>query len=69
MISMATRAQVKDQAAKGGVLGLVVYFLTKNDVDPELVALLLPVIGSALAWLSTRVGDREIASFFSGKSK
>lgn len=66
---MAVKAQVKDQAAKGGVLGLVVYILTKNDVDPNLIALLVPAIGSALAWLSTRVGDKEIASFFNGKSK
>jgi hypothetical protein len=66
---MAAKAQVKDQAAKGGVLGLVMYFLTKNDVDPALIALLLPVLGSALAWLSTQVGDKELASFFSVKSK
>lgn len=66
---MATKAQVKDQSTKGGILGIIVYVLTRNNVDPKLIALLLPLIGSVLAWLSTRVGDKEIASFFSDKSK
>lgn len=56
--------QMKDQAAKGGVMGIIMYFAYKNDVDPELMALSIPVISAVLAFISAKIGDKELASFF-----
>lgn len=60
-------SQLQDQAAKGGALGLFVYFASKGDLDPALIAIFMPLIGSIFAWLSTKIGDPEIASFFGNK--
>lgn len=59
--------QVSDQSAKGGVIGIVMYFMVKYNVDPALVALATPLIATVLAVVSKKVGDPEIASFFNDK--
>ncbi len=56
--------QTKDQTAKGAAIGIFVYFASKYNLDPELVALLVPVLTGVFAWVSTKTGDKEIASFF-----
>lgn len=64
---MATSKQHVDQAAKGGALGVLVYLAAKYDLDPEVVALLMPVAAAVLSWASTKVGDPMMASFFATK--
>jgi hypothetical protein len=61
------KTQTLDQGAKGGVMGLFVYFAAKYDMDPELIALLLPLVGAVLAVASQKIGDPDVASFFDGK--
>lgn len=56
-------SQVTDQTLKGAVVGAVAYFLAKWDIDPEMQAAIVPVIIGALAWASTKVGNRTVASF------
>jgi hypothetical protein len=36
-------------------------------MDPELIALLLPLVGAVLAVASQKIGDPDVASFFDGK--
>jgi hypothetical protein len=62
-----SKTQTLDQGAKGGVMGLFVYFAAKYDMDPELIALLLPLVGAVLAVASSKIGDPGISSFFDGK--
>lgn len=64
---MNKKGQMQDQAAKGGALGLFVYFAAKGNMDPALMAICMPLIGSIFAWVSTKIGDPEIASFFGNK--
>ena len=56
--------QIGDQSTKGGLLGIFVYALSKNDVDPVLIGLLVPVASSVLAWVSTKIGDPDLACLF-----
>ena len=60
----ANGGQLKDQASKGGILALIMYIATKNDVDPEFIALSMPILSGILAYLSSLIGDKELASFF-----
>ena len=61
--------QIGDQTTKGGLIGLFIYWATKNNVDPALVALLVPIISTVLAWLSTKVGDPDLACLFISNNK
>ena len=56
--------QIGDQSTKGGLLGIFVYALSKNDVDPVLIALLVPMAASILAYLSSLVGNKDLACLF-----
>ena len=58
------KQQTTDQAAKGGVLGIVTYLLIKWNVDAALIAMTTPVLAAILSWASTKIGDPTIASFF-----
>lgn len=60
--------QLKDQAAKGGILGLASYIALKSNMDPELVAICMPVLAGVLAWASTKIGDPELASFLDSQT-
>lgn len=62
-INKANR-QIGDQTTKGGVIGLFIYWATKNNIDPALIALLVPMISTVLAWISTKIGDPELACLF-----
>jgi hypothetical protein len=44
------KRQIGDQTTKGGVIGIMIYALSKNNVDPVLIGLLVPVASSVLAW-------------------
>lgn len=56
--------QIGDQTTKGGLLGIFIYVLSRNNVDPVLIGLLVPVVASVLAWISTKVGDPDLACLF-----
>ena len=56
--------QISDQTTKGGLLGVMIYTLSRNNVDPVLIGLLVPVVASVLAWVSTKVGDPDLACLF-----
>jgi hypothetical protein len=56
--------QIGDQTTKGGLLGIFIYVLSRNNVDPVLIGLLVPVVASVLAWLSTKIGDPDLACMF-----
>jgi hypothetical protein len=56
--------QIGDQTTKGGLLGIMIYTLSKNNVDPVLIAMITPVAASLLAWVSTKIGDPDLACLF-----
>ena len=58
------KRQIGDQTTKGGLLGIMIYALSRNNVDPVLVGLLVPVAASFLAWVSTKIGDPDLACMF-----
>jgi len=57
------KMQMTDQVAKGGVLGILVYLANKANLDQEFIAICMPVVAGALAYVSTKIGDPELASF------
>lgn len=59
--------QLIDQAAKGGVLGVLLQLCFMYDVNPALVVCVTPVIAVVLSWASTKVGDPTLASFIGSK--
>lgn len=61
--------QIGDQSTKGGILGIFVYAMSRNNVDPVLIGLLVPVVASVLAYLSTLIGNKELACLFIPKDK
>ena len=56
--------QIGDQSTKGGLLGIFVYALSKKNIDPVLIGLLVPVVASILAYVSTLIGNKELACLF-----
>ena len=56
--------QISDQTTKGGLLGVMIYTLSRNNVDPVLIGLLVPIAASLLAWISTKIGDPDLACLF-----
>lgn len=61
--------QVTDQTLKGAILGAITYILARSGVDEGLQASLIPLVAAVLAYASTCVGDKNIASFISRASK
>jgi len=61
------RRQIGDQSTKGALLGLCVYGMVKQDFDPMLIALLVPIISAIFAWISTKIGAPELACLFIDK--
>lgn len=59
------KANVSDQAVKGALLGGLGYLATKWGVSTEVVAVIMPVALTALAWLSTKIGDKGTTALFS----
>lgn len=56
--------QIGDQTTKGGLLGIMIYALSRNNVDPVLIAMITPIAASVLAWISTKIGDPDLACLF-----
>jgi hypothetical protein len=56
--------QIIDQAAKGGILGVATWIAFSAGVDESVIAVLIPVATTILAWASSKFGDKAIASFF-----
>jgi len=61
--------QIGDQTTKGGLLGIMIYTLSRNNVDPVLIGLIVPVAASVLAWISTKIGDPDLACMFIADDK
>lgn len=55
--------QVADQTLKGAVVGAVAFLLSKWNVDPAAQAVFIPLVTAVLAYVSTKVGDPQVASF------
>lgn len=60
------KTQIMDQTGKGAILGLIAYAFRNN---PELAIVIIPAVSAALAWVSTLVGNPDIASFFDKATK
>jgi len=52
-----------DQSGKGVVLGAIVSWLSTTDLDPTVQGAAVTIAAVVLAWLSTLIGDKTIASF------
>jgi hypothetical protein len=60
---VAVSNQIGDQTLKGAVVGVVAYVLNRLNVGAEAQAAFLPLVLWALALVSTKVGDPNVASF------
>ena len=60
------KTQIADQTGKGAVLAFVAYGFRNN---PELGVVILPIVSAALAWVSTLVGNPDVASFLDKATK
>jgi hypothetical protein len=60
---VAVKKQIGDQTLKGAILGVIAYVMMKLNVPEEAQAAFYPLILWGLAYVSTRVGDPELASF------
>lgn len=58
------KLQTADQTLKGAVVGLVTYVAYKYGWDMQLIALSIPVVSGVLAYVSTLVGNRNMACVF-----
>lgn len=61
------KLQTADQTLKGAIVGLVTYVAYKYGWDMQLIALSIPVVSGALAWVSTLIGNRKTACLFVAK--
>jgi len=59
------KASLSDQAVKGAVIGALAYLAAKAGFGSEVVAVLTPVALTAMAWLSTKIGDKTTTAIFS----
>lgn len=66
---MSVKQQVGDQTLKGTIVGAVSFFLAKWNIDPATQAAIMPVLITAMAYASTKVGDPNVASFFNKAAK
>lgn len=58
------KVNIGDQAVKGAVLGAVTYFGDMYGFSAEQIAVILPIVLTALAWLSTKIGDKSTTAIF-----
>ena len=56
--------QTADQTLKGAVIALGSYIAHKYNVDPQIIALSIPVASAVMAWISTRFGNENTACLF-----
>lgn len=62
------KVQAADQASKSVIASIISYVLVKYGMDAGLVILVMPIIVVILAWISSKIGDPTIASFFNGSA-
>jgi hypothetical protein len=67
-MNTSIKAQAIDQGSKSVIASIISYVLVKYGMDAGLVILVMPVIVLVLAWISSKIGDPTIASFFSGSA-
>lgn len=60
------KTQIADQTGKGAILAFVAYAFRDN---PELGIVVLPAVSAVLAWVSTLVGNPDVASFLDKAKK
>jgi hypothetical protein len=58
------KVNLGDQAVKGALLGALAYAGAKFGFTKEQVAAAMPVALTALAWLSTKIGDKNTTAIF-----
>lgn len=56
--------QTADQTLKGAVIALGSYIAHKYNVDPQIIALSIPVLSALMAGLSTKIGNPNTACLF-----
>ena len=61
---MNSTKQIADQTFKGGLQGVICYFLWRSKLDRELIFMLMPITSTVLAWISTKIGDPDLACLF-----
>ena len=61
---MKAHKQIADQTFKGGIQSVICYFLWKSKLDRELIFMLIPISATVLAWISTKIGDPDLACMF-----
>lgn len=61
--------QTADQTLKGAVIALGSYIAHNQGVDPQIIALSIPVASGFMAWLSTKFGNDKTACLFVPKDK
>lgn len=68
-VDKQAQLQTADQTLKGAIIGLVTYVAYKYGWDMQLIALSIPVVSGVLAYLSTRIGNKDTACLFVPKDK
>ena len=63
------KRQISDQTFKGGIQGVICYFLWKSKLDRELIFMLMPISATIMAWISTKIGDPDLACLFISDDK
>lgn len=58
------KANMSDQAVKGALLGGLGYLGAKWGFSTETIAVIMPVALTALAWVSTKIGDKGTTAIF-----
>jgi hypothetical protein len=61
--------QTADQTLKGAVIALGSYVAHKYNVDPQIIALSIPVVSASMAWVSTKLGNPNTACLFVEKEE
>ena len=61
--------QTADQTLKGAVIALGSYIAHKYNVDPQIIALSIPVVSAVMALISTKLGNPETACLFVDKNQ
>ena len=61
------KLQTADQTLKGAIIALVTYVGYKRGWDMQMVALAIPVVSGVLAYISTRIGNKNTACLFIAK--
>ena len=59
--------QTADQTLKGAIIALGSYVAHSKGVDPQIIALSIPVVSGLLAYVSTLLGNKHTACLFVSK--